>query len=127
MNKEIIANLAELDEIELIYESRKLKNNKLYLNYTVICDINNIVSDDNLMLCKRIIATMSVMQELFAKHNIIFSYTIKTSDEFENSILNKNNNELDKKLKNIEILYSKNNYFQDLIEENKAYTKSKRA
>jgi len=126
MNKEIIANLAELDEIELIYETRKLKNNKIYLNYTIVCDVDNIVSNTSLAMCKRIIATMSVIQELLVKHNVVFNYTIKTTNEFESNISN-NKKELENRLKRIQVLYSKNNYFEDLVEEIKAYTKSKRA
>ena len=126
MNKEIIANLAELDEIELIYETRKLKGDKIYLNYTIICDVDNIVSDISLMICKKIIATMAVIQELFSRKNITFSYTIKTSEEFEKEIY-ENKEKIAKKMANTEILYSKNTYLQDLMEENREYTKSNRA
>lgn len=126
MNKEIIANLAELDEIELIYETRKLKGDKIYLNYTIICDVDNIVSNNSLMICKKIIATMAVIQELFSRNNITFSYTIKTSEEFEREIYS-NKDKIAKKPANTEILYSKNNYLQDLIEEKDEYVRSKRA
>ena len=79
MNKELFANLTELEEVKLIYETHIDKNNKKYINYTIICDVDNIVSKSSLLLCKRIVATMSVIQELFSRHNIMFSYTIKTA------------------------------------------------
>ena len=126
MNKELFANLTELDEVKLIYETHIDKNNKKYINYTIICDVDNIVSKSSLLLCKRIVATMSVIQELFSRHNIMFSYTIKTATGFEQEFLN-NKNKIAKKLAETEILYSKDNYFEDLMEECKKYTKSKRA
>ena len=126
MNTELIANLTEIDEIELIYATSKVADNKTYLNYTIICDVDNIVSKNSLIICKRIIATMSVITELLTRRNIIFSYTIKTSEDFERTI-NENHKKLSQKLATSEILYSKDSYYLDLIEEAKEHTKTKRA
>ena len=124
MNNELIANLTNENEVELIYSTTRFNDDKMFINYTIICDVDNIVSESSIGLCKKIIATMEIIKELLSKYNIEFSYTIKTSHELDKN-LEKNKTKTIEKLSKAEIIYCKNDYYQELIDEFNSYKKVK--
>ena len=115
MNNEIIKELTRLNEVELIYSNKKLTKDKMILSYNIVCNIDSVVS--NIEICKKIIAIMEIIKELFTKYNVLVNYNIKTSYAFEEEISNKKLNNITKH-KNIELLYAKSSYFNDLINSN---------
>ena len=131
MNKELITNLIDEKNIELIYATTRVskdKDNKekVLINYTIVCDVLNIVN--NIDLCKKIIATMEVIKELLSKYNIIFSYTIKTSNQFEEEMTNTTSEDNEnEKSSIIEVVHCKDEYFKALIDEKKAKKSNRRA
>lgn len=120
MKKEMFDGLIENEKVDLIYSTTRFAGDKMYINYTIICDIHSATEDVKLL--ETIVATMYVIKELLFKYNIAFSYTVKTSEEFESEII-KNYSGVVKKLTDSEILYSKDNYYADIIEESKQQTK----
>ena len=120
MKKEIFEGLIENEKVDLIYSTTRFAGEKMYINYTIICDIHSATEDVKLL--ETIVATMYVIKELLSKHKIAFSYTVKTSEEFENEIT-KNYSVVVKRLIDSEILYSKDNYYADIIEETKQQSK----
>ena len=115
MNNEIIKELTKLEEVELIYSKVKHDKDSMSITYNIICNVNSVVS--NIEVCKKIIAIMEIIKELFTKYNISLNYSIKTSQTFENEILNKKITSINNH-NNIELLYAKSNYFNDLINSN---------
>ena len=111
MNKEIMNELTKLKEIDLIYVTNKHTQDKLYITYNIICNMNSVT--ENLDICKKIIATMEIAKALVSSDKIILNYNIKTSNTLESEIINKKGNALN----NAKVLYQKDYYFKDLIEE----------
>ena len=124
MGKEMFENLAQEDQIKLIYCKSHITNEKVYINYTLICDVNSVTED--LPLLEKIAATMIVIRELLSKYRIDFSYTIKSSDEFDNEIRN-NRRAIVNRLNDSEIMHCKDQYYQDIIDESKKHNTCKRA
>ena len=120
MNKEIMNELTELKEVDLIYVNTSTANNKMFINYTIICDMNSVV--ENIDVCKKIIAVMEIAKTLIAKENIVFNYNIKTSNTLENEI-KRNNKGVIYNLETAKVLYQKDYYFKDLLEEKKNKTR----
>lgn len=79
--------------------------------YTIVIDGNNVLEDINTY--KKVIAIMEIVKELFTKHNIKIIYNIKSANFLEEEILNKSTIN---KLHESEIIYSKDEYFEELIE-----------
>jgi len=119
MEKELITNLTDEENIILIYSTTKYSKNadKKYLNYTIVCDLDSVISNFN--LCKKIIATMEIIKELVSKYNICFSYKIKTCNEFDREV-SENHQKFTHELATAQILHCKDQYIDKLIEESKS-------
>ena len=74
MKKEIFEGLIENEKVDLIYSTTRFAGEKMYINYTIICDIHSATEDVKLL--ETIVATMYVIKELLSKHKIAFSYTV---------------------------------------------------
>lgn len=116
MGNEIINELTNLDIVDLIYVNRTFKKGTDIVTYNIICNINSIVEDIDIF--KRIVAIMEVLKELIGVHNIAFNYNIKTSNALEDDIANENKRVIND-LNNASILYSKDDYFTDMIKKKK--------
>lgn len=112
MSREIINELANIDEVELIYINKLQKENNTIVTYNIVCDMNSVV--ENINVCKRIIAIMEVIKSLVINHNVTLNYNIKTSDALEEDIMN--NNRIAKKINLENVLYDRNNYFKGLLQ-----------
>lgn len=113
MYNEIFNELSKLNKVELIFCNTKRKDTSMTMAYTIVIDGNNVLED--IGAYKKIIAIMEVIKELFTKRNINIIYDIKSSNFLEEEILNKNKNTINK-LHDAEIIYSKDDYFEELIE-----------
>lgn len=121
MGKELFETLIQEDQVKLIYCKTNVTKDKTYINYTIICDVDSVA--DDLSLLNKISATMFVIKELLARYNIQFSYTVKTSDEFDREIAN-DRKKVALKLSNTEIMHCKEAYYQEIIDEME-YTKKR--
>ena len=108
----LVKQLTRRKEIELIYYNIKELNGKQYINYTIICDVDSVVA--NIDLLKEIVANMEIAKTLYSKTNIIFNYNIKTSKAFEEDLLAKDTNTLEG-LTNSNIIYSNNEYLENYL------------
>lgn len=124
MGKEYFKNLVDEEQIQLIYCRKHITDEKAYINYTIICDVNSITED--IALLEKIVATMFVTKELFSKYNIDFSYTVKSSAELDREIEDDYEN-AKKVLLNAEVLHCKDNYYREVIENINTTNKSRRA
>ena len=120
MSKELIKELTNFEEVELIYTNTKQKEDKTIISYTVVCDVDSITKD--IYLLKRIVAVMEVIKTLLSNQNILVNYNITTSMTLEEAILS-NNERVIKKLYKAEILYEKNDYFENIVAPNNSKRK----
>lgn len=109
MDKRFINDLKEIPIVDLIFTNTKNINNKTYIDYHVVCDTPSVVS--NLEECKKIIAILEIAKSLLTNDKIRFNYRIETSGDLENRIINEGY----KALKIENILYSKDYYFQTIL------------
>ena len=116
MNNEMMNELTSVKEIDLIYVNTKNTKDKMIINYTIVCDMNSVV--ENIDVCKKIVAVMEIAKTLVARDGILFNYNIKTSNSLEEDIINKSTNTL-YNLETAKVLYQKDYYFKDLLEESK--------
>lgn len=122
MFNDIINELTLLDKVELITCNTKRKETMLTMTYTIVIDGNNVL--DDIDTYKKVIAVMEVMREVFTRRNINISYDIKSANFLEEEISNKNNSVI-KKLHAAEIIYSKDGYFEELLENSINKTKKR--
>ena len=108
MTKEIINELASYEEVELVYVNNGQKDNKTFITYNIVCNVDNVL--ENIEVFKRIVATMEILKELVSTHNIIFNYNVGTSNSLEQDILNKDRRVI-KSFNNSTILYNRSGYF----------------
>ena len=113
MYNEIFNELASLDKVELIFSNTKRNDTSMTITYNIVIDGNNVLEDINTY--KKVIAIMEIVKALFTKRNIDIAYNIKSSNFLEDEILNKNKSTIHK-LHEAEIIYSKDHYFEELIE-----------
>lgn len=113
MYNEIFNELTALDKVELIFSNTKRKETSIIISYTIIIDGNNVLEDINTY--RKVIAIMEVVKTLFTKRNIDIVYNIKSSNYLEEEIINKNKSTINK-LHEAEIIYSKDDYYEELIE-----------
>lgn len=104
--------LTRRKEIELIYYNIKESKGKQYINYTIICDVDSVIA--NIELLKEIVANMEIAKALYSKTNIIFNYNVKTSKAFEEDLLAKDTNTLEG-LTNSNIIYSNNECLENYL------------
>ena len=118
MDKELIANLTDEENIAAIYNTTKYNKraNETYINYTIICDLDSVTED--LRLCRKIIATMEIIKELFSKYHVSFSYKIKTNNELDREVID-NRKKVTTELARSEILHCKDDYIAELIQESR--------
>ena len=113
MYNEIFNELTALDKVELIFSNTKRKETSIIISYTIIIDGNNVLEDINTY--RKVIAIMEIVKTLFTKRNIDIVYNIKSSNFLEEEIKNKNKSTINK-LHEAEIIYSKDDYYEELIE-----------
>ena len=113
MYNEIFNELTSLDKVELIFSNTKRNDTSMTITYNIVIDGNNVLEDINTY--KKVIAIMEIVKALFTKRNIDIAYNIKSSNFLEDEILNKNKSTIHK-LHEAEIIYSKDHYFEELIE-----------
>ena len=113
MYNEIFNELTALDKVELIFSNTKRKETSIIISYTIIIDGNNVLEDINTY--RKVIANMEIVKVLFTKRNIDIVYNIKSSNFLEEEIKNKNKSTINK-LHEAEIIYSKDDYYEELIE-----------
>lgn len=113
MYNDIIKDIAKLEIVELIFSNIKTCEKGMTISYTIVINNDNILSDIN--TCKKIIAIMEIIRELFTKHNINIKYDITSAKVLEEAILEKNKGIINK-FKKAEIIYSKDYYFNELID-----------
>ena len=104
--------LTKRKEIELIYYNIKKLKEKQYINYTIICDVDSVIA--NIELLKEIVANMEIAKSLYSKTNIIFNYNIKTSKAFEEDLIAKDTNTIEG-LTNSNIIYSNDEYLENYL------------
>ena len=104
--------LTKRKEIELIYYNIKKLKEKQYINYTIICDVDSVIA--NIELLKEIVANMEIAKALYSKTNIIFNYNIKTSKAFEEDLIAKDTNTIEG-LTNSNIIYSNDEYLENYL------------
>lgn len=112
MYNEILNNLTKIEEIDLIYLNTKINENGRSFTYTIVVDSDDVLS--KLEICKKIIATMEIIKELFPA-SININYDIISSNFIEERISNKEKRFVNNFAKS-EILYSKDDYYQELAE-----------
>ncbi len=109
--------LNKLNEVLLIYSNTKVSNDKennskVKIIYNVICDIDNIVG--NMDVLKKIVARLEVLKREYNINNIDFDYVIKTKNKLEQEIAEKNNKTI-KNLQKATIVYYKNNTYKEIV------------
>lgn len=130
MSKELFtSNLTSLakqltnrKEIEFVYYNIKEIKGKTHINYTIICDVNSVT--ENIDLMREIVANMEITKALYSKTNIIFNYTLKTSRAFEEDLINNRQKSM-KELSNSEIIYSNDEFLENHLKEYNEEKKSR--
>ena len=109
MSEELINNIKSEEAVETIYSSIYRKDDKTYVNYIVVLDIENVV--DNIELLKNIVANMEILKTLLSKGNVYFSYTVITAEELSRKSTKK---ELSNVLAKSSVIYNKYNNDLDI-------------
>ena len=113
MHNDILNELSRIEKVELVYSNTKYVDKLKFISYKIIIDGDNILADIN--TCKKVIAIMEINKELLSSPNVKVFYEINSSNDLENCIL-RNNKKVIGQLKKAEILYLKDDYYIELIE-----------
>ena len=113
MHNDILNELSRIEKVELVYSNTKYVDKLKFISYKIIIDGDNILADIN--TCKKVIAIMEINKELLSSPNVKVFYEINSSNDLENCIL-RNNKKVIEQLKKAEILYLKDDYYIELIE-----------
>lgn len=104
--KKISDQLTNFEEIELIYYTINEENDKTTITYNVICNLDNIISNEKLL--KTIIATRDIIKTLYSKSGIIVDYRIQSLRDFEENLFDNDEYSFNDDLSDAQILYSNN-------------------
>lgn len=113
MHNDILNELSRIEKVELVYSNTKYVDKLKFISYKIIIDGDNILADIN--TCKKVIAIMEINKELLSSPNVKVFYEINSSNDLENCIL-RNNKKVIEQLQKAEILYLKDDYYIELIE-----------
>ena len=111
--KKISDQLTNFEEIELIYYTINEDNNKTTITYNVICNLDNIISNEKLL--KTIIATRDIIKTLYSKSGIIVDYRIQSLKDFEENLFDNDGYSFNDDLSDAQILYSNNELLSSAI------------
>lgn len=111
--KKISDQLTNFEEIELIYYTINEDNDKTTITYNVICNLDNIISNEKLL--KTIIATRDIIKTLYSKSGIIVDYRIQSLRDFEENLFDNDEYSFNDDLSDAQILYSNNELLSSAI------------
>lgn len=111
--KKISDQLTNFEEIELIYYTINEENDKTTITYNVICNLDNIISNEKLL--KTIIATRDIIKTLYSKSGIIVDYRIQSLRDFEENLFDNDEYSFNDDLSDAQILYSNNELLSSAI------------
>lgn len=111
--KKISDQLTNFEEIELIYYTINEDNDKTTITYNVICNLDNIISNEKLL--KTIIATRDIIKTLYSKSGIIVDYRIQSLKDFEENIFDNDGYSFNDDLSDAQILYCDNELLSSAI------------
>ena len=111
--KKISDQLTNFEEIELIYYTINEDNDKTTITYNVICNLDNIISNEKLL--KTIVATRDIIKTLYSKSGIIVDYRIQSLRDFEENLFDNDEYSFNDDLSDAQILYSNNELLSSAI------------
>ena len=111
--KKISDQLTNFEEIELIYYTINEENDKTTITYNVICNLDNIISNEKLL--KTIVATRDIIKTLYSKSGIIVDYRIQSLRDFEENLFDNDEYSFNDDLSDAQILYSNNELLSSAI------------
>lgn len=107
-----MSDLSQIKEVLLVYGSQKKVNNRIKITHNIICDVDNIV--ENIEVLRKIVASLEIKKAEYALKNINFEYTIKSINKIKQELSKKNSKTI-KELKESILIYSKDNSYNELI------------